>query len=85
MATVKAAKARTGITDPSPLLKHIHLFEVYNAGRAATAALLAFFSFFLDTMVAALPLKGLSTRSMFKSGIAGGTKPLQRIEVIYRA
>ncbi|MGB0313854.1 MAG: hypothetical protein ACPGDD_08205 [Poseidonia sp.] len=28
---------------------------MYNAGRAATAALLAFFSFFFDTVAAALP------------------------------
>ena len=39
--TVKAAKARTGITDPE--LNHTHLSEVYNAGRAATAAFLASF------------------------------------------
>jgi hypothetical protein len=37
------------------VLKHIHLSEVYNAGRAATAALLAFFSFFFDTVAAPLP------------------------------
>lgn len=36
------------------MLKHIHLSEVYNAGRAATAALLAFFSFFFATVAAAL-------------------------------
>ena len=38
----KAAKARTGITDPWPVLKHIHLSEVYNAGGVAKAAPLAF-------------------------------------------
>jgi len=31
------------------VLKHIHLTEVYNAGRAATAALLAFFFSLLHT------------------------------------
>jgi len=39
------------------LLKHIHLSEVYNAGRAATAALLAF-SFHLATTSQSNPPPG---------------------------
>ena len=66
-----------------PELNHTHLSEVYNAGRAATAALLAFFSFFPELMVAFLTRHEFIVRTMFKSGIVGDTKPLQRIEVIY--
>ena len=42
--TVKAAKAKTGITDLSDVLESIHLSEVYNAGGVAKATPLAFSS-----------------------------------------
>ena len=66
------------------MLKHIHLFEVYNAGRAATAALLAFFSFFFDTVAAALPRQEATNSMGVQSGIIVDTKPLQSIEVMMR-